>query len=231
VVSNHRAEALARRLFGRRLDLRVIPEFIPPASVPPLSHPALLTLRRRHRYLLASNAWRISFHHGEDLYGLDLLVESLASLVIERGLDVGLAVLLPTVGDENYLALLRRRAQERGIADRLLFVTEPVAEAASLWREADVVVRATNTDGSSLTVLEALALGVPVVASDCAERPEGTLLFRTRDSAGLTAALAEVLTDLPARREGLLGQPRLGSAERFLALYDELEARWTAHAA
>ena len=77
------------------------------------------------------------------------------------------------------------------LENRCLFVTEAIEESASLWREADVVIRATNTDGSSLTVLEALSLGVPVVASDCAERPRGAVLFRTRDRSDLTDLLAD----------------------------------------
>jgi glycosyltransferase involved in cell wall biosynthesis len=55
----------------------------------------------------------------------------------------------------------------------------------SLIRAADVVVRSTFADGDSIAVREALALGVPVVASDTAFRPEGVALFQKGNSADL----------------------------------------------
>src|SRR5439155_23235369 len=131
--------------------------------IPVLAHPALLTLRKRHRHVIASNAWKITFHRGQDLYGLDLLVDVLDRLVHRRGLDAALAFLLPMIGDAAYFERIRDRVRCLGLAERCQFVTQPIEEAASLWRIADVVVRATNTDGSSLSVLEALSLGVPVI--------------------------------------------------------------------
>jgi glycosyltransferase involved in cell wall biosynthesis len=230
VVDSERCREMARSILGAGADLRVIFEFIPPTTVPPLDHPAIAALRQRHRFLLATNAWKISFHRGEDLYGLDLLVESLDLLVRDHGLDVALVVLVPGAGDETYVDALRARGQALGLSDRVLFVREPIAEATSLWRCADVVVRATNTDGNSLSIHEALALGTPVVASDCVERPPQALLFRSRDVASLTQVLASTLSNLPAARERIRTEAPGGSAEAFVALYDELAGRWLAHA-
>jgi glycosyltransferase involved in cell wall biosynthesis len=231
VVDSDRCLGMARSILGERADVRVIPEFIPPATVPPLDHSGIAALRQRHRFLLATNAWKISFHRGADLYGLDLLVDSLDHLVREHGFDAGLAVLVPGAGDEAYVEALRARCRELGLADRVLFVREPISEAASLWRAADIVVRATNTDGNSLSIHEALSLGVPVVASDCVERPPAALLFRTRDAASLTKVLASTLANLPTARERVHAEAPAGSAETFVALYDELAGRWMAHAA
>jgi glycosyltransferase involved in cell wall biosynthesis len=225
VADNAHAASLAARLWPGKAQVRMIPEFIPPREIPPLEHPAALELRRRHRFVVASNAFRITFHRGEDLYGLDLLVEAVVRLVREHALDVGLAFLLPQVGDPAYLAGIRERAREAGVAERCLFLTEPLEESSSLWRIADVVVRATNTDGNSLTVLEALALGVPVVASDCVERPEGSVTFRTRDAADLAARLAAVLGARAAHRERVRALDVSGNADAFVALYRELDER------
>jgi glycosyltransferase involved in cell wall biosynthesis len=63
----------------------------------------------------------------------------------------------------------------------------------ALLRASDVAVRSTFVDGDAITVREALALGVPVVASDTAFRPDGVTLFRRGDVADLTAKLGEVL--------------------------------------
>jgi len=229
VVDNERSHRMARSLWGERADIQLIPEFIPPAEVPALVHPGILELRRRCRFLLASNAWRITFHDGCDLYGLDMLVELLRRLVHERGVDAGLAFLLPETGDEAYLRQIRERVRSFDLDGRCLFVTEPLDESSSLWREADVVIRATNTDGSSLTVFEALALGVPVVASDCVERPRGTVLFRTRDHDELTERVAGVLADLPAHRDRLREISPQGYLPSFVQLYGALGRKWMQH--
>jgi glycosyltransferase involved in cell wall biosynthesis len=228
VVDSERCRDLATALWGRRADIHLIPEFIPPAVVPPLAHPEILALRARCGYLLASNAWKVSFHRGQDLYGLDLLVELLRRLARERGLDVGLACLVPGGGDETYLEALAARVRAAGLAERCVILTEPLEEASSLWRLADVVVRATNTDGSSLSVLEALSLGVPVVASDCVARPEGTVLFRTRDADDLTGRVAAVLADLPAHAARARRAAIPDGAALLAALYAELGRRWQA---
>ena len=60
-------------------------------------------------------------------------------------------------------------------------------------RAGDVVVRSTFADGDAITVREALAFGVAVVASDTDFRPEGVTLFRKGDVADLVAKLEQVL--------------------------------------
>jgi glycosyltransferase involved in cell wall biosynthesis len=228
VVDSEHCRALADELWGEACELRVIPEFIPPRTVPPLAHPALIELRARSSFLIATNAWRVCFHRGEDRYGLDLLIEMMVRLVDEHGLDVGLACLLPGRGEEAYLDQLLDRAAASGVRERVHIVRDPIEEASSLWREADVVVRATNTDGNSLTVLEALALGVPVVASDCVARPAGTTTFRSRDTSDLTECVARVLKDLPSYRASAAATAPAGSGSEFVELYDTLKRRWIA---
>jgi glycogen(starch) synthase len=65
----------------------------------------------------------------------------------------------------------------------------------ALLRASDVTVRSTFVDGDAITVREALALGVPVVASDTDFRPEGVTLFRRGDVSDLTAKLSQVLAE------------------------------------
>lgn len=89
----------------------------------------------------------------------------------------------------------------------------------SVMRSVSVFVRPTICDGDSLSVREALALRVPVVASDTDFRPEGVILFRRGDIDDLVTALTRAL------------QPPAGSAhagadgdafDRLLAVYERL---------
>jgi glycosyltransferase involved in cell wall biosynthesis len=45
----------------------------------------------------------------------------------------------------------------------------------------DIFLRPTRSDGDANSIREALYLGVPVIASDCVERPDQVLTFRTGD--------------------------------------------------
>jgi glycogen synthase len=63
----------------------------------------------------------------------------------------------------------------------------------------DAFVRPTTADGDSVSVREALALGVPCVASDVAPRPAGTVTFPSGDARALVEALSQALVAKPAR--------------------------------
>jgi glycosyltransferase involved in cell wall biosynthesis len=122
----------------------------------------------------------------------------------ERGLAVvlsavqQLAPLLPGLG-----ALLmgwqvgprtRPLIEELGLAGRAVCLGEVSHDRCLAFLGAgDVFVRSTFADGDAITVREALALGVPVVASDTAFRPTGVTLFRKGDVSDLTAKLMQVL--------------------------------------
>ena len=44
-------------------------------------------------------------------------------------------------------------------------------------KESDAVIRATATDGDSLSIREALYLGKPIIATNCVTRPEGVIVY------------------------------------------------------
>jgi glycogen synthase len=90
----------------------------------------------------------------------------------------------------------------------------------ALLRASDVTVRSTFVDGDAITVREALALGVPVVASDTDFRPEGVTLFRRGDVSDLVAKLGQVLAH-PAGGASSVRPPRDQSAAIW-QLYAEL---------
>jgi len=109
-------------------------------------------------------------------------------------------------------------------------------DAARVVAAADVFALPSWTEGLPLVVLEAMALGRPVVATPVGGTPELVvdeetgLLVPPRDVAALAAALTRVLGDgALGRRLGEAGRRRV--AERFsaeatsrevLALYDEV---------
>lgn len=67
------------------------------------------------------------------------------------------------------------------------------AEFAILLSRVSCFVRPTLTDGDSIAVREALAFGLPVVASDAVARPDGCVLFKTGSVQELQRALEAII--------------------------------------
>ena len=165
------------------LPVTTVPAFIQAdgSSVPNLQ--AKLASPRESRNTLVASAYRVSFHFGDrDDYGLDMAVELLIRLAPSNSdlrLAIFLAVKPKTPKQIAYLSRLRRRVAEAGIEDRLLILVDEPLTAA--FESGCVYLRPTRTDGDAVSVREALAARVPVVASDVAERPAGTMTLPIED--------------------------------------------------
>jgi glycosyltransferase involved in cell wall biosynthesis len=223
VVDNLSCKQLAEKIIWNKTKIKLIPEFIPPTSIPPLRNELILEMRNKYKYLISSNAFQISFYKNQDLYGLDIVVELLNKLVHLNELDVGIVFLLPNIGNVDYFKMINRKIKELNLTNRFLFVTEPIEEASSLWKVSDLVIRATNTDGNSLTILEALSLDIPVLASDCVERPEGAILFKNRDVEDMCRKVVDVLLNSQSYREKIKKIPIANNADSILKIYEDLE--------
>jgi len=133
---------------------------------------------------------------------IDLLVDALGRL---RERFPRLALVL--VGGGRELERIRRLVAEHGLSDRVIFtgfVDSPVRVQAAL----DLYVAASRKEGLPLAVLEAMAAGLAVVATDVPGHrdvvapSETGVLVAPDDSAALAEAVATLLSD-PARRKSL----------------------------
>ncbi len=106
------------------------------------------------------------------------------------------------------------------------------AELVRLYREAFCVVTASRAEGFSLPVIEAMAAGVPSVASRIPAHRElvgdDALLFEPDDAAALSAVLAHATQ--PAWRQAVVAQqaavwPRFRTAEVARLFWSAIEAR------
>jgi glycosyltransferase involved in cell wall biosynthesis len=130
-------------------------------------------------------------------------------------------------GGGDLQPVLERRAAELGLGDRLLFpgmlshpeVLELVARA-NLFVMPSVRDERGNVDGLPIVVLEAMAAGTPVVASDLAGMPLAVdsgvtgLLVPEKDPVALAAALGELLAD-PQRARAMGEAGRLKVQEEL----------------
>lgn len=61
--------------------------------------------------------------------------------------------------------------------------------------KSDLFVRPTNTDGYSVSIAEVIYFKVPAIASDVCARPQGTVLFKSRDIDDFYLKVKDVLSN------------------------------------
>jgi glycosyltransferase involved in cell wall biosynthesis len=168
-----------------------------------------------------------------------LLVDALARL---RQVDAAAHVLL--VGEGPDQRALQQQAARLGIADAVTFAGYiPQDQMAPYYRAADVFALASEFDNSPNVVLEAMASGLPVVATDVGGVAEyviderGGSLVPRADAEAMARALGRWLKDADGRgKASAFNRQRVldrfswrASAERLLEVYqDVLDRRRTA---
>lgn len=211
---------LRRRSLMRRWLLRTVPVLVPSAVLAGI----------------AAREWRLrNLHHlpnGVDLQrfrpvpdpGGQLVVGTVGGLRPEKDHDTLLRALqqIPEfraelVGAGPLEAALRATATELGIAARVQFCG-PVTDTAACYRRFAVFVLSSATEQLPLVLLEAMASGLPVVATDVGDvratlpEPSRRFVVPPRDPRALAAALRSVLSDASLR--AALGAANRAAAER-----------------
>ena len=157
--------------------------------------------------------------------GWDVLLEAAARLAPVRD---DLAWVL--VGDGPLRTALARRAADLGLAVRFTGARSDIADVLGC---ADVVVLASRSEGLPFTLLEAMALGKPVVATRVGGVPEvvedgrsGRLVPRD-DPAALAGAVAGIVDAPEAAAMGARGRTRVETAFTLDGMVRGLERVYT----
>ncbi len=99
--------------------------------------------------------------------GTDLFVDAMIRVLPERPDFTAIIIGRTMPGDAAFEAELRSRIQTAGLSDRILFVGEhPPHEMPKIIQSLSLLVAPARYEGFGMTPLEAMASGVPVVASD-----------------------------------------------------------------
>jgi len=153
--------------------------------------------------LLCNRSW-------EPNYGVDVLARAFVRVAHERK-DVNL-VLLSGGSQEK---LLRQILTGGGVIDRVFFGGQAsFSEIPRYYRKADLFISASHVDGSSVSLMEALACGLPALVSDIPANREWVTgsnngwLFPDGDA----DALATMILEIVANREQLAGVSRVARA-------------------
>jgi len=148
--------------------------------------------RKKGQRIIVTNASRLDSFNGEDLYGLDISIEA-AKRLKNLGVSFRIIFTVSTLdqGKSRY-DLAMKEIKKHALEDVFFLFSGPIS-FPRLIVASDIVLRPTNTDGDSLSVREALHYNKPILASDVVSRPEGSLLFKTRDVEDLTDQLGNII--------------------------------------
>jgi glycosyltransferase involved in cell wall biosynthesis len=91
------------------------------------------------------------------------------SSVAAVGAESGSVLVL--VGDGDLMDACRARAQQAGVADRVRFLGQR-ADVSEILQASDIFVLNSRSEGMSNALLEALAAGLPCIATDVGGNPE-----------------------------------------------------------
>lgn len=126
---------------------------------------------------------------GKEIYGATFFCEAMVGIEEKN--------ILPVVLD---LSRKYKESCHAAFGSNLIYIDNAI-DFKNLLLSVDVYVRPTNFDGSSVAVLEALCMGVPVVASDVVDRPEGCIVYRTGSKASFRESLKVAISSC-AREDG-----------------------------
>jgi len=159
------------------------------------------------------------------------IIVQACSVLAKRGVPVRLFV----GGDGEMLEELKRLGNDLGIAERIHWLGL-VADPASLLQASDLFLLATVGEAFGLVLAEAMACGVPVVATRAGAIPEVVkdgetgLLVNPNDPAALAAGIEQLARDQPLRKQ--MAQAAIArvrdnftlekSVAETLAIYDSL---------
>ena len=167
--------------------------FIPPnlneePALPTDLQDVLSRKRREKKVILCSNASSLEIYSNQDLYGLDICIEVCRRLLIKKIQFFFVFIVSSIRNNEELFTKSTELIKKFGLTNNFLLIHQKLS-FIKIMEYSDIIVRATNTDGDSLSVREALYLRKKVIASDVVKRPTGVLLFQNRNINDLEAKL------------------------------------------
>ncbi|HEY9467564.1 MAG TPA: glycosyltransferase, partial [Vicinamibacterales bacterium] len=170
----------------------------------------------------------------------EVIVGWVGRLTNEKGADVALDALsylddhirLSFIGDGPERPALVRRAQQLGVVSRVRW-HGIIDDAGSLLKAFDAFVLSSRTEGTPITLLEAMAAKVPIIATRVGGVPDvvsdaDALLVSSEDASAIAVAIQNAVTDRDAASmRAITAAQRLDAAfavEPWLSEYERTYA-------
>ena len=139
--------------------------------------------------------------------GVDIFIEVMIKACAEDPLAIGIICGHTTADHKEFEADLRARVANAGFSDRIIFLgTQPSSKLPLLFAALDIYLAPQRNEGFGLTPLEAMASGVPVIATTAGAFEEMVLngetgyIVEIEDIVNMTKKLNELLSNDTKRR-------------------------------
>ena len=217
-VSAGQAQALAQILHIPKSRITLIENALPNFSKIPLKKPtAQQRTRFRRQFNLPAKAFLIAtVGNLRPVKGHDVLVDAAAEVLRQND-----KVYFLLIGDGPQRQSICERIARRRIDDKHILLLGQHPEVADLLRHCDLFVSPSHNESFGLAVLEAMAVGLPVIATDSAgprsliEHGHNGLLTPVGHPHQLAQAITNLI-DQPDLRSSLAAQARRSARqERF----------------
>ncbi len=169
VVLNSKSYRYASEINKRSV---LISSFLPPSNeeiiLPQAIHDKCNNFKKKYSYIFATNASSFAKDkYDNEIYGITNLVD-----IFNKIPNLGLIISDPSGHYASHY--------EEKIFSNILIISSPHSFSGIL-KLSDAFVRATTTDGDSISIKEALYYKKVVIASNCVSRPNETILYQTND--------------------------------------------------
>lgn len=179
--------------------------------------PYILDFIRSKNFIISANASSIQFYENQDLYGIDMCIDLIEKLNRSRK-DIGMVFCIPQINDTQYFNTLNKKIKDKKIESNFLFVIEKM-ELFPIIKRSHLFLRPTNNDGYGVSIAEAIYYNVPAIVSDVCARPEGSILFKSRDIDDLYSKAMDVIGNYNQFKEKLKNIEFEDNAKRLLEIY------------
>lgn len=177
--------------------------FIPPSDVKDKTVDALMKDLPKDKKIFCTNANSFSFDFlGREIYGITSLVNFFKNLED--------SILLVVDSSKEYSAHFKSQSLKN-----VIFITKDI-DFCQLLKKSFCFIRYTSTDGDSVSIREALYFGIPVIASNCIERPKSCYLCNYDDTSTIKNAIKEI------QIKGLLPPETESACDFYDLLYESL---------
>lgn len=180
ILLNNTTFELSRKINSKSV---IFTPFIPPLNkILDLSltlKDKLDTFLLHSNQIFCTNASSLAYDQtGNEIYG----ITSLVKVFSELNEDKKLIISDPTGKNLDYCK------KNLTITKNIFFITQP-HNFSGIIDLSNCFIRATTTDGDSLSVKESLHFKTPVIASNCIERADTVITYQTQDDNSLKATI------------------------------------------
>lgn len=150
---------------------RIISSFLPPQIKANEAYLKLAAFIKNSQTIFCTNAYDLAYDKSnQEIYQISQLVDIFSQL------DKTIKLIISDPSGNNYNCISKKRV----ISENILFISH-AHDFVDVIKESDCLIRATTTDGDSVSIKEALYFGVNVIASDCVDRPSSCTIYQTNN--------------------------------------------------